>query len=73
MQSNATEVSILCPPVAVPVRVSVLDKLGGALITVRLLQSWLVTEEANSLLWIEPHLEEVYVEIDRLMQRVGTD
>jgi hypothetical protein len=52
-----------------PISERVVDRLIDILLAADELLGELQTEEANPLLWIEPHVQRVYREVDSLVRR----
>lgn len=54
-----------------PLRERVVDELADMLFAVDTVLDSLDTEEANSILWIEPHVRRLYDEVNALMHRMS--
>lgn len=54
---------------ALPLEIRVLDRLTDVLVLSHELLSEFQTEDANRLLWLEPHIRRVYDEVDQLIRR----
>lgn len=64
----------LTPPfdlAALPLPARVLDRLTAVLMLTDELLGEFQTEDANGMLWLEPHIQRVYDDVDRVMKRLA--
>ena len=56
---------------ALPLGMRVLDRLTEVLVLSDELLAEFQTEDANQLLWLEPHIRRVYDDVDQAMRRLA--
>lgn len=56
---------------ALPLGVRVIDRLTEVLVLSDELLAEFQTEDANELLWMEPHIRRVYDDVDQAMRRLA--
>lgn len=54
-----------------PLATRVLDRLTEVIILTDELLAEFQTEEANPMLWLEPHIQRVYDDVDSIMRRLA--
>jgi hypothetical protein len=59
----------ISPPL--PLRVRLLDRLTDALVAADALRRELRTEDAKEILWVGPHVEHVYRDLDSLIRKLA--
>ena len=68
---QAHKLSALSGLAALPLGVRVIDRHTEVLVLSDELLAELRTEDANGLLWMEPHIRRVYDDVDQAMRRLA--
>ena len=68
---QAQRLTALSDLAALPLGVRVLDRLTEVLVLSDELLAEFQTEDANELLWMEPHIRRVYDDVDQAMRRLA--